>query len=138
MSQEVSELENSANKVVIDTSAILAVIFGELGSEKVIPYLSVGGISTVNLSEVATVAVRRGAELEAIRTSLSHLSLEIIPFDADQAYQAASLEPFARSHNLSLGDRACLATGLTMNRTVLTADRRWGELSLPIEIRVIR
>ena len=138
MSQELSELESDANKVIIDASAILAVIFGEEGAENVIPFLTVGGISTVNLSELATVAVRKGAGLTDIREALSRLSLEVIPFDVDQAYLAASLEPFAKTHNLSLGDRACLATGLTLNRPVLTADRSWAELSLAVEIRLIR
>lgn len=138
MSHELSELRNNASKVIIDTSAILAVIFEEEGADKVIPFLTSGGISTVNLSEVATVAVRKGAGLSDIQESLSRLSLEVIQFDLDQAYHAASLERFARSHNLSLGDRACLATGITLNRPVLTADRSWATLSLAIEIRLVR
>ncbi len=43
-----------------------------------------------------------------------------------------------KSHNLSLWDRASLATGLSLNRKVLTADRSWATLYLAIEIRLIR
>jgi PIN domain nuclease of toxin-antitoxin system len=138
VSQELEELDHRLSKTILDTSAILAVIFEEKGAEKVIPFLAVGGISTVNLSEVATVAIRKGAKIDDIQKFLSKLSLEIIPFEAAQAYEAASLEPFAKSHDLSLGDRACLATGITLNRSVITADTKWGTLSLPIEIILIR
>ncbi len=138
MSQDLDEVGSSVSKVIIDTSAILAVIFEEKGADQVIPYLTVGGVSTVNLSEVVTVALRKGAKLGEIREFLSRLSLEIIPFDTDQAYQAASLEPFSKSHDLSLGDRACLGTGLTLNRAVITADKEWRDLPLAIEIRLIR
>lgn len=138
MGQDLEALDHRLSKIILDASAILAVIFEESGADKVVPHLAVGGISTVNLSEVVTVALRKGAKIDDIQKFLSKLSLEIIPFETAQAYGAASLEPFAKSHDLSLGDRACLATGITLNRSVITADTRWGTLSLPIEIILIR
>jgi ribonuclease VapC len=138
LSQEVEELDQRQSKTILDTSAILAVIFQERGAERVVPFLGFGGISAVNLSEVVTVALRKGAMIGEIQKFLSKLSLEIIPFQINHAYEAASLEPFVKSHDLSLGDRACLATGITLKRPVVTADTKWGTLPLSVEIVVIR
>jgi ribonuclease VapC len=39
---------------------------------------------------------------------------------------------------LSLGDRACLSLGLRLNLPVLTCDRVWAELGLPLTIQLLR
>jgi ribonuclease VapC len=39
---------------------------------------------------------------------------------------------------LSLGDRACLTLAIERNLSVLTADRAWAGLGLPIDIHLIR
>ena len=38
----------------------------------------------------------------------------------------------------SLGDRACLALGISLGAPVYTADKSWKQLKLPIRIHVIR
>src|SRR5262249_12512902 len=87
-------------------------------------------ISAVNLSEVLVKAVDRGVPLEASRRALEQLRLEVVPFDAEYAHLAASLRDATRSLGLSLGDRACLALGLRLGLTVLTADGNWPNLAL--------
>src|SRR3954453_6476618 len=62
-------------------SAVLAVLLGEDGGENVIPHLAAGCISTVNVAEVLTNALRMGASLEAARDFLARLGLEVVPFD---------------------------------------------------------
>jgi PIN domain nuclease of toxin-antitoxin system len=39
---------------------------------------------------------------------------------------------------LSLADRACLSQGLRLNLPVLTCDRAWAGLALPLEIQLLR
>ena len=138
MNQEVEELENSENKVIIDASAIIAFIFNEPGGDRVMKFIASASISSVNLSEVVTDVLKRGVDITETRKHLSQLPLEIIPFDAELAYDAASLEKYRKSHNLSLGDRACLSTGLKLGRKIITADTKWRTLPLPIDIEVIR
>jgi PIN domain nuclease of toxin-antitoxin system len=43
-----------------------------------------------------------------------------------------------RQAGLSLGDRACLALGLTRGLPVLTADRVWAQLDVGVEVVVCR
>ena len=135
MSREPSGVESENNTSVLDSSAVLAVLFEEDGAEKVVRHIPTGCISAVNVTEVVTKALKEGASLPAVQDFLSRLALEVIPFDFRQALAAGSLQPFAKPHNLSLGDRACLAVGLTSGRPVVTADREWA--NVPIEVAVV-
>ena len=62
----------------------------------------------------------------------------VIPFDQTIAFLAARLMPLTRPLGLSLGDRACLGTAEHMKMEVITADKAWAKLDLPIKITLIR
>ncbi len=126
------------NKVVIDASAILALLNQEKGSEEIAKYIDQAVISTVNLSEVIAKLAEAGIPENTIKEILSYLNLEVIPFNEDQAFKAGTLRPLTKSIGLSLGDRACLALGIALNLPVITTDRLWSSLNLEIEVRVLR
>lgn len=138
MNQEHEELENNESKVVVDASALLAFIFSEPGGDRVLQYISNASISSVNLSEVVTDLLKRGVDGVEVRKHLSQLPLDLIPFDAELAYEAAGLERYRKSHNLSLGDRACLSAGVNLKRKIITADTKWESLPLSVDIEIIR
>jgi PIN domain nuclease of toxin-antitoxin system len=128
-----------AERFVLDSSALLALLFVEPGWETAAASLGRCALSSLNYSEVIGKLVQRGEELpEAIRIA-DELELSVIAWDADLAREAADLSALAWTHGLSLGDRACLATARHLRRPVLTAERNWRRLpDLGIEIRVIR
>ncbi len=66
------------------------------------------------------------------------LELTIVDFNTELAYQAGLLSPLTKGAGLSLGDRACLALAQRLGLPALTADRAWKDLSLGIEVQVIR
>lgn len=76
--------------------------------------------------------------IEAAREALSLLALRVVPFTAELAYSAAELRTNTRGLGLSLGDRACLALAASEHREVLTADRKWQDLDVGVDVRVIR
>jgi ribonuclease VapC len=124
---------------VLDASALLVLLKGETGSERVIEALMDGAaISAVNFSEVVAKLREGGMLEEAIHESLDSLELDIVEFDTEFAYQAGLLRPLTKSAGLSLGDRACLALAQNLNLPALTADRAWDGLSLGIRVQVIR
>jgi ribonuclease VapC len=127
------------SKIVLDASAILAVLNREPGSEKLTPeVLANAAGSTVNLAEVHTKLVSWGGDPdEAWEDTLSALH-ESVPFSEQQARIAGGLVAQTRSLGLSLGDRACLALGLELNAPVYTTDRSWKNLKLGVRIHVIR
>ncbi len=134
-----AEPQSAASEpVVLDASALGAVVFDEPGAESVLEHLATGVISAVNMSELAAKAVSRGGKPAEVWATLQKLPLRVAPFDADQAYLTASLYPSTHRHGLSLADRACLALGMSLKCAVLTADRAWTKVSVPVEVRIIR
>lgn len=123
---------------VLDASAVLAYLFVETGWEIVEPLLVHAGISAVNWSEVVQKATARGVNIAGLASDLSALGTSIVDFTLDDAEEAASLWHQTRSLGLSLGDRACLALGIRLQLPIVTADRAWSTLSLPVSIQVVR
>jgi PIN domain nuclease of toxin-antitoxin system len=126
------------SKVVLDASALMALLRREPGSEAVQSALAHAMISTVNLSEVLAKASEISKGFDAAKAALAGLQLSVIPFDEQQAEIAAGLRSVTRSLGLSLGDRCCLALGIARTLPILTADRDWSKLQLGITIQMIR
>ena len=126
------------SKVVVDASAILALLNQEKGSEKISQWIGKAVISSVNLSEVVAKLAEGGVTEADIEEILSNLNLEVVPFSQEQALRAGILRPSTKSLGLSLGDRACLALGLYLKLLILTAGKLWSNLNLAVEIRLIR
>jgi ribonuclease VapC len=124
--------------IVADASAVIALLAGEPfgGFDPV--RLSNAAISAVNLSEIWARLLELGMPESAIDAAVTRLDLQVVPFDEPQARAAARLRSTTRHAGLSLGDRACLALGLTLGRPVFTADRAWAGLEIGAEIVLIR
>jgi ribonuclease VapC len=128
----------SLSRVVLDASALLALLQDEPGAKEVAESIPGAVISTVNLSEVISKLIEKGVPEQAVRAALKELELEIYPFSEDLAYGAGILRPSTRSLGLSLGDRACLALGQQLALPILTTERNWRDLRLEVEVRLIR
>jgi len=127
-----------ANPAVLDSSAILAVVFGEAGGDRVIPFLAGGLVSAVNLAEVHTMLMLRGMDADFAWRGIMRFGCDICFFDDLQARAAGELIAITRPYGLSLGDRACLALAIQRKATVYTADGAWKNLNLGIAVEVIR
>jgi PIN domain nuclease of toxin-antitoxin system len=127
------------SKVVLDASALLALLNNEPGAEKLTLRLLAGAVvSTVNLAEVQSWLVKAGIDpADAWQATITPVA-EIAAFTAEQAKIAGSLTALTRALGLSLGDRACLALAIALGAPVYTADRSWKGLRLGISIHLIR
>ena len=127
------------SRIVLDASAVLAILNGEAGAEKLTPrLLSDSTISAVNLAEVQSKLVSRGLDPDDAWDAAIGPVHETESFTVEQARIAGDLVGQTRSLGLSLGDRACLALGIALGAPVYTADRSWRGLRLGIRIRHIR
>jgi ribonuclease VapC len=126
------------SKVVLDASALLALLNAEKGAEVVQGLLPDAIISTVNLAEVVTRLSSAGMPDDEIREILSLLGLEIRSFDEEQAFLTGLLALQTHSLGLSLGDRACLALARVTGAPAVTADRAWVGLDIGVTMNVIR
>jgi len=123
---------------VLDTSALLAAMFQETGADRVDALLSRAALSSVNLSETLAKLADRGVDMSIAATAVERLNIDIIPFDAIQARVCAELRLPTRAAGLSLGDRACIALGMMLGATIVTADRPWASLDLGVPMIFIR
>jgi len=123
---------------LLDSSAVLALLLQESGSEYVEARLDSAFISAINSCEVLTKLIQRGISFNDAKQQLALIVQGIIPFDESIAEIAAKLTTHTKTIGLSLGDRACLATGQALNYEIITADKVWKELKLPIKIKLIR
>src|SRR6266699_7317185 len=117
-------------KIVLDASALLAVLNREPSANRLTPeMLSAATSSTVNLAEVQGKLVSMGlAPGDAWEATLSPVREATTAFTAEHAEAAGNLITKARPLGLSLGDRACLALGIALRASVYTADKSWKKL----------
>lgn len=128
----------NGSEVVLDASALLALMRAEKGAERVAAAIDHAAIGTVNLAEVAAKFVREEIAIRVVREWIDALKLDVRPFDAELAYAAAALLPATRSRGLSPGDRACLALARKLGAAALTTDRDWHGVDTGVAIEVIR
>ena len=125
--------------VILDASALLAMVLDEKGAEAVEKTLKEGAyMTTVNLAETITKLLREGFALEDIKGLLLSMPIARIAVDESLAYEAASYDSLTRPFGLSLGDRICLAAAQQRGYTAMTADRVWDTLPLDISVQLIR
>lgn len=126
--------------IVLDASALLALLRGEPGGARVGTAVGEAVLSSVNFAEVLTRLIDLGASVGSLESDLSAAGVRIVEFGAADAEIAAALRTESWARGLSLGDRACLATAVrSHDAVVLTADRAWGAVQLDgVRIVLIR
>jgi ribonuclease VapC len=126
----------STSLVVLDASAVLALLHEEAGADEVEALLDGALMSSVNVSEVIQKAEQHGANTEGLEYDLEALGIAFHDFDVAMARSAAEL--WSHGSGFSLGDRACLALAQVAGAAAVTADRRWGRAELPVDVRFVR
>jgi ribonuclease VapC len=124
--------------VVLDASALLALIWQEPGSDAVSAVLDKAVMSAVNWAEVVSKLQDRGIDIDAAVPMLSHLPIDVIPFDRELAVAAGALRLKSKHLGLSIGDRACLALAARLSLPAYTADKSWAKLDAGVEVSVVR
>lgn len=130
---------NKAKYFILDASALIALLIQERGYEKVVEILPQSIMSSVNVAEVAKFLKERNKLDDGqIQNTIYSLIEQILPFDDKLAFLSSSIIDKTKTFGLSLGDRACIALGLTTGYLIYTADKAWAELKLECTIKLIR
>src|SRR5215218_113686 len=95
-------------------------------------------LCSVNLTEVVSKLLERGATAPAALEVARGLPYEIVPYDEDFASDAGVLWAETRATGLSLGDRACLALARREELPALTTDQRWAREKVGVDVQLIR
>lgn len=132
------------NRIVLDASAVLAMILEEPGGERVnalLNELEFGSdkevfISSVNCCEILTRMLREKVEISGEQLSAILAGVEMVPFSKTEAEVAAVYSRVNRA--LSLGDRACMALAKCKQAIAWTTERLWSQCQLDVPIELIR
>ena len=114
---------NSANRPVFDASAVLALMHGEPGTDKLRDLQPNAVVNAVNATEVLAKLVSRGVPAAEAQAAYDALHLETTPFDP--AMVAVSARYVQKG--LSLGDR-CFLAAVHRHGSGWTSDRDLGAL----------
>lgn len=115
---------------MLDASAILAVLRKEPGADRVLVHVGNAIVSAVNLQEAVKELTLEGIPLAVAREMLGELRLGVVSHDADAAYAAGALASQTKRYGRGLGDRSCMALGIALGATVVTADREWRKVEI--------
>lgn len=132
------------NNVVLDSSAVLALVLKESGGDKVAALLSAldsgAGVkvafSSVSWCEVLTRLYRDSTSMTVEKLNALLVDVELVPLSKAAAELAAD---YSLVHSeLSLGDRACLALASVRAATAWTTDKAWSRAKIGVSIEVLR
>ena len=123
--------------VVLDASALLAMIREEPGGELVAGVVARARMSAVNFAEVVSYLTYAGVPPGQIEDMLTPLPVVVIDADVELAWMAGRLREATAQAGLSLGDRFCLALAMRDRLPAWTADRQWRTISNRIDAEVV-
>lgn len=123
--------------VAFDSSALVAILQEEPGGDVAAARLSEGRASALILGETLSKIGQRGRSPQAAAAKLKQAGLTVDPVTEDDALAAAALYVLA-NRGVSLADRFCLAHAMARKVPVMTSDRPWAELDLPVDLVFIR
>ena len=128
------------SEVILDASALLALLNDEPGATKVAEVLGEARMSSVNLAEVVSHFIHAGMPAAEVDAMLHPLPVEIVAADQGLAHIAGRLRAVTASAGLSLGDRFCMALAKRDGLPAMTADKQWRTVAEAVgtKIQLIR
>ncbi|MDY7524320.1 type II toxin-antitoxin system VapC family toxin [Sphingomonas sp. 10B4] len=124
-------------RVVLDASALIAMLKGEKGSTKVAGAIAGARVSSVNYAEVVSHFIHVGMPAHEVDAMLQPLPMDVVAADPALATLAGRLRAVTAEAGLSLGDRFCLALAQRDGLPVWTSDQNWKKVADAAGVKVV-
>ena len=127
--------------MIADASALLAYLRTEEGGDAVEARLPSPMLSVVNLAEVQKRMLSEiGTDPRRITSDLVASGVTLLrPDEGVAAASRYALLPTPKGHrSVSLADGFCIAQAEALDLPLLTADRVWADLGLPVRVELLR
>jgi ribonuclease VapC len=125
------------SEIVLDASALIAMLKGEKGADTVAAAIADARICTINYAEVVTHFIHLGMPEREVDAMLDPLPMTIVPTDKALAQMAGRLRAATAGHGLSLGDRFCLALAQRDSLPAWTSDQSWKAVADVVKTKVV-
>lgn len=123
--------------VVLDASALIAMLKGEKGAAKVAAAIAGARVSSINYAEVVSHFIHAGMPALEVDAMLQPLPMDVIPADRALATLAGRLRSVTAEAGLSLGDRFCLALAQREGLPAWTSDQSWKTIADAAGVKVV-
>lgn len=128
--------------MLLDASSLAALVFQEDGHEAVESVLGSSFVTSVNMAELVVVLNRQGSDGAGIAADLQAAGLTVVPVAWPHWQSLTNIEALHKNTGakraLSLGDLCCLTYAVDQEMEILTGDRAWADLELPVPVSLIR
>lgn len=124
-------------EMVLDASAILAMLRAEPGSEEVAEVIADALVSVINEAEVIGKLIWRGQTPDQAQSTVARLPYKLVDLDRNLCRRAGSWWGATKRQGLSLADRCCLALAEREGLPALTTDTSWAKVDIGVDIRMI-
>ncbi|GHH26978.1 hypothetical protein GCM10008023_42130 [Sphingomonas glacialis] len=124
-------------RVVLDASALIAMLKGEKGCTKVAGAIAGARVSSVNYAEVVSHFIHAGMPAHEVDAMLQPLPMDVVAADPALATLAGRLRAVTAEAGLSLGDRFCLALAQRDGLPAWTGDQNWKKVADATGVKVV-
>jgi ribonuclease VapC len=131
-------------RVVLDASALLALVLRERGHDTVSKLIAVAVIPASAMVETLYRAQERGhaQPSAALHTDLLALGIKVEPFVDTDTVRAAELIAISKDDpgpgSLSLGDGLCIAVAERLQLPITGGDRYWAQVDSTVQFLLFR
>ena len=125
------------SEVVLDASALLALLLDEPGAAKVADIIADARISSANYAEVIRYFLHTGVAADEVDAIMCPLPLTIVETDDALTAIAERLRATTDEAGLTLDARSCLALAKRDGLPALTADKHWRAIAAAAGVTVV-
>ncbi|MEW9855205.1 type II toxin-antitoxin system VapC family toxin [Novosphingobium sp. M1R2S20] len=125
------------SELVLDASALLAMLKGERGAAKVAGAIAGARITSVNYAEVVSHFVHAGMPEREVDAMLDPLPMTVVPVEKALAQLAGRMRTETAEAGLSIRDRFCLALARRDGLPAWTSDQAWKKVADAVDVKVV-